>query len=895
MPPAGLLPLTGRHSALLVMLGLLLACAAHTAFAQGAADARSRSYDIPPGPLALVLNRFAEQSGLALVYPAEITDGRHSDGLRGNHPAMVALRILLTGTGIEASEGNAGTVTLRMAAIPAQLAAVEIEPVEPRPLRIADVTVLSPLLVQSERPEDEVYRQPLSISRIGREDIERTGARHASEILQATPGVFTVTNEQNPSVSVDIRGLKDFGRVNMNIDGMRQNYQRSGHQQRNGEMFFDPEFLSSVEVLKGPNTGIGGAGVTGGVASFRTLQVEDILKPDADLGMRLRASTGIGKWANGSDPSGSIALARRGETLDLLLAYSQKNSGAYEPGSKGKAFNIPFATLPLNVVSLTDQDQESLMLKGRWKITPRQNLQLTAIGTRADYAESSMQDLDGAFRQFAMCTPLPPPDDPLYEDCVEFGSNAYDPDQVYPFSSQSRTTSASYGLDYDWAPLDHSWVDLSAKLYYVVTDSETLSAGDTTSLFITQTDTVGAWASNSAHFTFTDTLRLDWHFGIEAFLDRNQPDARSTALSQAQLEDANATTPQGKRLLAGAYTRFTLAYRSWLEIRPGLRYDTYRLWGNTGFAAFDSSAGRPLPQYADIDVDRREGKFLPTLGITLTPLPSLQFFANAGLGWRPPAITETLIAGNTPGHLLPLDYYPNWRLESEETLSLEAGINIRLDDLLAKQDNLRIKAAWFENETDNYIFFANTVALPGSSGPGLFNNMFANSVDPVTFRGVELDVRYDAGIYFLDINATRIERDATFRRLIFPAGGASGPLAAILNAAVMESASLYTPAPPEYNGQFTLGLRLLQRKLTLSGTLRCASASSGPMEHEAEDYQNDFCAIDAYGNYQATRWLSMGFNLRNITDRRYAQIMSDAYVRTYAPGRTLTAFMELRF
>ena len=181
-------------------------------------------------------------------------------------------------------------------------------------------------------------------------------------------------------------------------------------------MFFDPEFLSSV-MLKAVS-GIGGAGVTGGVASFRTLQVEDILKPDADLGMRLRASTGIGKWANGSDPSGSIALARRGETLDLLLAYSQKNSGAYEPGSKGKAFNIPFATLPLNVVSLTDQDQESLMMKGRWKITPRQNLQLTAIGTRADYAESSMQDLDGA-SAVRHVYPIPLPT-PCHQDCVEF-------------------------------------------------------------------------------------------------------------------------------------------------------------------------------------------------------------------------------------------------------------------------------------------------------------------------------------------------------------------------------------------------------------------------------------------------------------------------------------------
>ncbi len=887
MLPAGCFSRPDYRSALLILLSLLFALPMSVLASAPATPLRG--FDIPAGPLAQVLNRFAEQSGLVLVYPAELTLRQESGGLQGNYTPLEALRLLLDGTGIEARESRGGSVTLRAASNRvSSILTVDEESSEP------DKAVLAPITVHADAIDDE-YAQPRAVSLITREDIDRTGARHASEILQAIPGVFTVTNEQNPGVSVNVRGLKDFGRVNMNIDGMRQNYQRSGHQQRNGEMFFDPEFLSSVEVVKGPNAGIGGAGVTGGVASFRTLQVEDILEPGADLGARLRASTGIGKWANGSEPSGSVAVAKRGESLDLLLAYSQKNAGEYEPGTRGVAFNIPLNTIPLNVISLTDQDQASLMLKGRWKFAPEQSLQLTALGTRAEYAESSMQDLDGAYRQFIMCTPLPPPGDPLHNECVEFGSSAFDPDQVYPLSSYSQVTSSSYGLDYAWMPTDKSWIDLTSKLYYVTTDNESRTVSDTTSVFITQTDTVGAWAANKARFTLTENLRLEWDLGIEAFLDRNRPDANSTSLSNDQLDDVNRTTPEGNRLLAGAYTSFVLAYRSWLEIRPGLRYDTYRLWGNTGFAAFDSNAGRPLPQYADINVDRREAKLLPTLGITLTPLPSLQLFANAGLGWRPPAITETLIAGNTPGHLLPLDYYPNWLLEPEETLSLEAGVNIRLDELLLKNDALRIKAAWFENETENYVFFANTVALPGQTGPGLFNNMFANSVDPVTFRGMELDIHYDAGVWFLDINATRIERDATFRRLVFPVGGASGPLAGILNAAVMESASLYTPEPPEYNGQFTLGLRLLQRKLTLSGTLRCASASSGPMEHEAEDYQNDFCAIDAYGDYRLANWLSMGFNLRNITDRRYAQVMADAYVRTYAPGRTLTAFMELRF
>lgn len=52
-------------------------------------------------------------------------------------------------------------------------------------------------------------------------------ARHAADMLEQSAGVYSSVSQQDPSLSVNIRGIQDYGRVNMNIDGMRQNFQKA--------------------------------------------------------------------------------------------------------------------------------------------------------------------------------------------------------------------------------------------------------------------------------------------------------------------------------------------------------------------------------------------------------------------------------------------------------------------------------------------------------------------------------------------------------------------------------------------------------------------------------------------------------------------------------------------
>ena len=92
------------------------------------------------------------------------------------------------------------------------------------------------------------------------------------------PGVAMQSDANRTASSINIRGLQDFGRVAVIIDGARQNFQRSGHGTQS--MFWlDPELVQQVDVIRGPVANTYGSGAIGGVVVFETKDAEDFLRP----------------------------------------------------------------------------------------------------------------------------------------------------------------------------------------------------------------------------------------------------------------------------------------------------------------------------------------------------------------------------------------------------------------------------------------------------------------------------------------------------------------------------------------------------------------------------------------------------------------------------------------
>ncbi len=88
--------------------------------------------------------------------------------------------------------------------------------------------------------ESEIpYNTPAGVSVITSEDLGTYGNNDLDDALRSQPGTFTRISPQNPGLAVNIRGFEGSGRVNTNIDGVRQNFRFTGHEAQ-GFAYVDP-------------------------------------------------------------------------------------------------------------------------------------------------------------------------------------------------------------------------------------------------------------------------------------------------------------------------------------------------------------------------------------------------------------------------------------------------------------------------------------------------------------------------------------------------------------------------------------------------------------------------------------------------------------------------------
>ena len=115
--------------------------------------------------------------------------------------------------------------------------------------------------------KDAVYNTPAAVSTATRTDVETFGQLDTGDVLRSMPGTSTTGNPQNPGVAVNIRGFEGSGRVNMMIDGVRQNFRFTAHEAK-GFAYVDPALLAGVDIMRGAISTAGGAGALAGAANL---------------------------------------------------------------------------------------------------------------------------------------------------------------------------------------------------------------------------------------------------------------------------------------------------------------------------------------------------------------------------------------------------------------------------------------------------------------------------------------------------------------------------------------------------------------------------------------------------------------------------------------------------
>lgn len=800
-------------------------------------------YDIPPGPLEEALIRFGRVSGHLVAADQALTEGARSPGLRGRYAVEAGLAALLAGSGLEATRMPDGGWRLRR--------------VNRRAVQLGNLPEIE--VIADALPSEQVYRTPAGVAVVTREQIERLPPRNASDLLHETTGVFTSSGRGDPGLSINIRGMQDFGRVNVMIDGARQNYQASGHGS-NGQVYLDPALVGGVEIAKGPVSTVGGAGMIAGLVNFRTLDVGDILEDGQQRGGRINLTTGDNAY---HFVGSAAAAARLGEEADLLVALSRKNVGEFRVGTKGDQYNGGEGSG--QVSRTTSQDHWSGLVKMGWRPSAEHRFKLSYLGMDAKFSEAPAGE-------------------------TAYGERTQD----------YKVVTGTLRGDYSWRPAS-TWFAVDAGLYYTSTkrnQERAFAEGGPGAFRIRyQTETVGGSVVNESLLAL-GPFEASWKNGAEFWHDWTSPGFNTAANGSTEAEWYVGPTPEGKRTVASGFSEMTLDYQGWLQMIGGLRYDWYELNGNGQM--FIGSVGNPpgvrpptTNIYTGFEVDRHAASFAPKLTLAVKPVPSVQLYGSYGEGLRPPAITESLMYGMHPNNMFP--FYPSPNLKEERSRTWEVGANLVFDNLIARRDRLRAKVAWFSTRVDNYIMSMPIMTPLATNGcQGLFcPSAYVNLQQPAEFSGVELQLEYDAGFVFGGLTATSVRSD--LKDMLynpFPLGSWVGYPETGMGAGSQDTVSSFLiGGPPRLKVAVTAGVRLLEGALEIGGRLRMEQPSKQGFMSQYKHTR----AVDVWSTYRASRALTLRLAVENLFDRQYIEVSSGAGGFSWAPGRTVMASLTYNF
>ncbi|MDK2597734.1 TonB-dependent receptor [Pseudoalteromonas obscura] len=806
---------------------------------------QAHQLDIPKGSLAEALNTLALQTGVLLQFDPNQIGSAQTTGLKGAFVLSDGFEQLLAGTGLYAEKTSNGSYVIR--ALSSNLEhAVMLDTLE---------------VYASNNTHKEIYQSASSDTKLSQDQLARVAPRDTSDIFYNVPGVTTSQTRQEPGVAVNVRGIQDFGRVNVMIDGARQNFQRSGHG-ANGTVYLDPQLLSSVDIAKGPVGHAGGAGAIGGVVNFNTLEFADLALEGKDHGSKVALATG----SNAYHMQGLLASGvRLGKDLELVAAVGRKHVGRFEPGQHGgNAGNDNYFDA---LSSFTEQDQWSSLLKANYKINEQHAIKLSYVGFSANFNE---------------------------------GSTTGETEQP---SATSKLSNDTIKVDYFWNP-NSDYFDLSSSIYYNRTQmrQHQFELGDSINPYGEfelqyETNTFGLVLENISFFS----LEHDWlseadsllmlNTGMEYFRDWTQPQAIQQTPGTGDPTWFTGATPGGSRAVSSAFFQTEWQYGEHLSIEAGVRYEHFSLEGggeiNSG-AILNPPGVTPSKTliYTNFAVARHDDFVSPNLRFAYRFNDEIQAYVSSAKGVRPPSITETLLFGMHVGNQFP--FYPNPGLQAEESLNNEVGMNFEFTQL-AKEHDLFIKTGWFENTVDNFII-QGMVMSPTSVSDKSGIRSYVNLQDEISFEGIELQADYQSKVMFAELNYTKMNFDPGLGDYNpFPLGSQVGFPAT--NLGKTESGGLLYIPPPKHSGAITLGLKLFDDSLKVGARMRFEDndGRGGKAYEKVVDWE----VYDVWLDYQYSPNIQLRMSIDNLKDLNYAEANGTSY--WIAPGRSVIARITAKF
>ncbi|MFT4090094.1 MAG: TonB-dependent receptor [Asticcacaulis sp.] len=887
-----------------------------------------RRFDIPAQSLTEALMLYGRQSGIQVSADAQLVAGRRSQALSGDYTPSEALSRLLNGTGLSYRfSGNRVTLERAPATGEAiQLGAIRVEGATGS---AGGNTSVSGEGDSAGEGPDAPYRTAGSRAHISADDVEKFKGTSVADIFVGVPGVISGNARNTGGVDLNIRGMQGQGRVPVVIDGSTQEHTTyRGYNGAAGRSYIDPDFIGSVDIEKGPSAAADATGATGGVARISTIKPADILKPDENWGIRVKAGfngnsaptaplatvggdnvTTGSTFVQGSEPdintfwahkserrkrgsllsptgeSYSVVTAWRNERFDVVAGYARRRNGNYYAGKSDDAAHPEYQTYASGSTT-------------RVRVI---NGGLTAYGAHEEVLNTSLDNesflIKGTLR--------------LEDQTLELGYSKYRsafgqimPTQIWGIPYQSDIDAVdldTYTARYNWKPAGSDLFDLKIDTYFTDTDNRINATyfSDTThpAYYYQRLRRFGLTVSNTSRF-YTDIGDFALSYGGAFKRERaGLPMSLEEYYEKYGFDGGTAGGPRmGWRRELSAFAALDWKPAQWATLSVSTRYNEYETFDRNSSLVEDSANTTPSDYILTFGNPIRQSAsgWSPIVSLLVEPKDGLQFYVKHSQAKRLPSVFEGL-SGFSIGNVT-----QEKSLRPEHAKSWEGGINFLRDDVFKSNDKLRLHLAYFDNHIDNYITRSNVgmELIPGR----VIYVMGMLNLDYAEMRGLELSGEYDAGHVFGKLSWNH------YTKTMFcgPDDGTLSPTEPVCTEGGLRNSYTLHQVPPKDSATLELGGRFFDTRLTLGG--RATYIGERPVvgisDEDATDWDrvtgairpakwNPYTLLDLYASYKLNDRTRLDASIDNVTDLYYMDALSDSLMP--APGRTFRMSLTSSF
>ncbi|MBC8954329.1 TonB-dependent receptor [Xenorhabdus sp. PB62.4] len=700
-------------------------------------------------------------------------------------------------------------------------------------------------------PQIEAMEKPGAYSSVG----EDNKLESMDRVLRSLPGTYTQMDVSQGTVSVNIRGLSGFGRVNMMVDGISQTFYGTSpsefaHGQQPYNQFgalIDPNFIIRTDINRGQAGDEDSINALVGSANFRTIGVDDVVFDGNNLGVRTKWTYGN----NGIGRSGMMAVAGKTQafnsegSLGALFAFSGHNIDAHYRNADG------ISSEEFGTRNTFKQKPNSQLMKLNIKPNDFHDLELSG---RFYHNKFNMRHIDS------------------YDYYLKY--------HYTPFSELIDTEillSTGKGIQ-----------DFQGKALSGLGRSESRNKSDSINI------------KNTSRFDYAD---IDFAFTLGSKLMRTEYTKKTgigLADEKESTEKNNVFSPSGKQNITSIYSRLKIE-RGIYTADLGLSYLESSLKGIK--PACDELLDCFPQGEALLNIKSRG--FNPNILLSAEITPAFQPFVSYTRSMRAPNAQEVFYSNEAGASVNPF-------LKGEKSDTYQIGFNSYRPNLLVDGDAFHLKAAYFHTKIKNYIKSGSYVLCAtgkiclddGSLEPKDYHKknfnifIYTNSLAPVNMSGYELSANYNAGVFYSSLAYSQQKTQQPTSRATSDFG-----------------ASPASQLPERYLTLDT-GIRLLDEKMRL-GAIVTYTGKSYHQDPEIElDAENGNqikmikddkipTVIDLYTDYQINKNILVKLSVQNLTNRNYADALnrmnssahmgaSDATTQT-ARGRTYVMGAEIRF